>query len=95
MTVIPASIVPSLMKSLPLNRLKGFGGKLGEELKEEFQVETAGDLVEVGEQRLAARFPDRGGASQVQSVAWMLAMARGEVCEPVKPLVASQIISVT
>lgn len=91
MTVVPSSIVPSLMKSLPLNRLKGFGGKLGDDLKEHFNIETAGDLIEVGEQRLAAKYPDR---SQVQNVAWMMAMARGEVYEPVKPVVAAQIISV-
>mmetsp|Transcript_36029 Transcript_36029/g.67180 ORF Transcript_36029/g.67180 Transcript_36029/m.67180 type:complete len:868 (+) Transcript_36029:40-2643(+) len=90
MTVIPSSIVPSLMKSLPLNRIKGFGGKLGEELKVVFNIETAGDLIEVGEQRLALKYPDR---SQVQNVAWMMAMARGEVSEPIKPVVASQIVS--
>lgn len=92
MTVIPSSIVPSLMKSLPLNRLKGFGGKLGEELKEVFNIETAGDLIEVGEQRLANKYPDH---TQMQNVAWMMAMARGEVCEPIKPVVASQIVSVS
>ena len=91
MTVIPSSVVKTLMKSMPLNRLRGFGGKLGEELREHFQIETAGDLLAVGEQRLLTKYPD---TSHTQNVSWMLAMARGEVYEPVKPVVASQIISV-
>lgn len=69
-TVLPSSAVPLLMTSLPLSRLKGFGGKLGTALGEKFNTTTVSDLLALNEGALCAEFGDA-------NTAWMLNAAHG------------------
>ena len=39
-TILPSNMVQGIMKSLPLSRIRGFGGKLGKNLEEKFQATT-------------------------------------------------------
>jgi hypothetical protein len=77
-TIVPLAFVPSIMTTLPLSKLKGFGGKLGQQLKTEFGVTLAGELSQIEETALNARFD----SSQCK---WMLLAAKGELDEPLTP----------
>lgn len=84
-TVLPFSAVPSLMASLPLNRLKGFGGKLGKTLTEKMNAKIVSDLLSINESVLMNEFGD-------QTTKWMVNVARGIDLEPVADrLLAKQI----
>jgi len=85
-TIVPHCGVSPLMQTVPLSRLKGFGGKLGQTLQEEFGVSAAADLLEIGMDRLLAHF------DRAQCV-WMLSAARGDLDEPLTPRTFPNIIS--
>jgi DNA polymerase eta len=77
-TIVPLAFVPSIMTTLPLSRLKGFGGKLGHQLKTEFGVLLAGELSQLSESALSAKF-------EPNQCKWMLLAAKGEFDEPLTP----------
>ena len=85
-TIVPGRCVASLMATLPLSRLRGFGGKLGQALARDFNIKVAGDIITVGEAALSAKY-DRS------QCAWMLQAARGEVDDSVTPRTLPNIIS--
>ena len=79
-TLVPATAVESLMVQLPISRVAGFGGKLGESLSSfggESGVKTFGDLLKVPRSELVAAF----GA---ESTDWMLAAAKGQSVDVVQ-----------
>lgn len=41
-TLLPAASAPHLLRDLPLTKLKGLGGQLGQHVQETLQVKTAG-----------------------------------------------------
>jgi DNA polymerase eta len=43
-TVLPAAYVPLLLQDLPLGKLRGLGGKFGQEVQEQLGSTTAGAL---------------------------------------------------
>lgn len=77
-TIVPLAFVPTIMDTLPLSRLKGFGGKLGQQLKTEFGVTLAGKLSQIGEITLREKFDSN-------QCKWMLLAAKGELDEPLTP----------
>lgn len=79
-TIVPLSIVPQLMSSLPYSRVQGFGGKLGNMLHEVFseRVNTLGDLLtNVRRTELVDTFGE-------ETTQWMLNTAQGIHEDPVK-----------
>jgi hypothetical protein len=85
-TIVPPSFVPALMTTLPLSRLKGFGGKLGHQLKGDFGITLAGQLSALGEAALSTRY-------ELTQCKWMIAAARGELDEPVTPRTVHEVVS--
>jgi nucleotidyltransferase/DNA polymerase involved in DNA repair len=43
-TIVPNKLVKSLLNDMPLNRVQGFGGILGENIKEKLNIRTLGQL---------------------------------------------------
>jgi DNA polymerase eta len=80
-TVVPQSIVESIMSELPFSRVQGFGGKLGQALSEYWSVDnlkTLGDIIEkVDKHELIAKFGE-------ETTQWILNTARGIDLEPVQ-----------
>jgi nucleotidyltransferase/DNA polymerase involved in DNA repair len=68
------------MASMPLSKIRHFGGKLGAELEERFGAKTAGDVTHnVPFQTLAAAFQPEDRAR------WIYAYLSGECHEAVVP----------
>lgn len=76
-TLVPISIVPSLMQTLPLTRVKMMGGKLGERIQNELGVVVVADLLQFTEKQLRERFGDA-------TAMWLHNIARGVEEEPVR-----------
>jgi DNA polymerase eta len=76
-TLVPLEGTATLLRDLPLSRLRGLGGKLGERVTAELGVTTAGGLSSLP----LARVESALGA---ESAAFVLALARGESDAPVK-----------
>merc|ERR1719460_3563545 len=57
-TMVPFAAIPGLMATLPISRLKGFGGKVGKTLNEKFGAETVSDLLKISESALEREFGD-------------------------------------
>jgi len=78
-TVVPPADVQRLMLDLPISRVQGFGGKLGDELADfnGRKIDTFRDLLAVGKAELSRTFPE-------DRVTWMLNRARGIDTEPVQ-----------
>jgi DNA polymerase eta len=53
------------------------GGKLGQRVKADFNIQYAGELAGISRQALCRKYGDKTGA-------WLHLVARGEACEPVK-----------
>lgn len=85
-TVCVPSVVPALMQALPVGRLKGFGGKMGEDLARELNVTHVADLLTVKAGMLAMRYGD-------VRAEWMLAAAAGNDTELVTDRTLSKVIS--
>ncbi|PRW58740.1 DNA polymerase eta isoform B [Chlorella sorokiniana] len=69
-TVLPASGVPDLLAPLPVSKLRGLGGKFGEQVCSELGITTVGELAAVPLPRLESAFGDKDAQ-------WLYAVARG------------------
>lgn len=76
-TLVPLSIVPYLMESLPIPRVKMLGGKLGDRVQKELGATVVGDILRFSERQLRDRFGDG-------TAAWLLQIAQGIDNEPVR-----------
>jgi nucleotidyltransferase/DNA polymerase involved in DNA repair len=78
-TLVPTIAVKNIMDFLPVNRVAGFGGKLGESLAEfgGRKVEKFSDLIEIGRIELAGTFGD-------ECANWMINAANGIDHTPVE-----------
>ena len=76
-TILPHDKVPALFSKLKIGKVRGFGGKLGVTLMEEFNCENMGDVADLGVARLRERFDDK-------TARWVHEMARGLDEDPVK-----------
>ena len=59
-TVVPYRSVDTLMATLPLKKIRNFGGKVGQAL-EELGCATAGDVQRLPQTSLTAKFGERAG----------------------------------
>jgi DNA polymerase eta len=75
-TVILWRGVAGLFAELPISKLKGLGGKLGEQLRTSFGATTCGEVLAVGEARL-------GVALSCGTGRWVLRLCSGHDDEPV------------
>ncbi|KAL4434375.1 hypothetical protein ABPG75_000816 [Micractinium tetrahymenae] len=69
-TVLPADSVPVLLGPLAIPKLRGLGGKFGEQVMSELGIETVGELAATPLPRLEAVFGEKDAQ-------WLAALARG------------------
>lgn len=75
-TVIPQDSVPGLFSTLPLTKIRHLGGKLGQSVMEQLEVENIGDLCRFTERDLQQLYGDKTGY-------WLYEVCRGIEREPV------------
>ena len=78
-TLVPTCVVRNMMACIPINRVAGFGGKLGESLADfgSKKIEKFSDLIEIGKNELSTQFGD-------ETTIWMLNAANGIDHTPVE-----------
>ncbi|CAM9153003.1 unnamed protein product [Choristocarpus tenellus] len=77
-TILPLAMVPLLFETLPLEKVRGWGGKLGHRLKAELGVSTAGEVSMISLSELQRKFGEQGGRQ-------LWERSQGIDREPVKP----------
>lgn len=76
-TVLPQSCVDELYRTLPVTKVRGLGGKLGEGLVEKLQITTMQELANLPTATLAA-------ATDPKTSAWLALLCQGQDGEEVK-----------
>ena len=69
-TVLPDAQIPALYEALPVTKVRGLGGKLGDAVVQGLEVETMAQLAAVPRSTLEAKF-------EAKTVAWFQLLARG------------------
>lgn len=69
-TMVPAGGVPALLAPLPLGKLKGLGGKFGQQVCSDLGLETVGQLTAVPLSKLEALYGEKDAQ-------WLFALCRG------------------
>uniref|UniRef100_A0A182JPC3 DNA polymerase eta n=1 Tax=Anopheles christyi TaxID=43041 RepID=A0A182JPC3_9DIPT len=69
-TILPINSISKLYETLPLKKVKGLGGKLGDQVCEVLKIKFMSELVQFPESILQQHFDQRMGS-------WMYLMARG------------------
>uniref|UniRef100_A0A182M3F2 DNA polymerase eta n=1 Tax=Anopheles culicifacies TaxID=139723 RepID=A0A182M3F2_9DIPT len=69
-TILPIDSISKLYETLPLKKVKGLGGKLGDQVCEVLKIKFMSELVQFPESVLQHHFEERMGS-------WMYLMARG------------------
>ncbi|XP_035899540.1 DNA polymerase eta [Anopheles stephensi] len=69
-TILPIDSIAKLYETLPLKKVKGLGGKLGDQVCEVLKIKFMSELVQFPESLLQQHFDERMGS-------WMYLMARG------------------
>ena len=80
-TIVPASVVGPMLGDMPLDRVQGFGGKLGHLLQEEFNMITLGQLRALGNSANRAKLVARLGEKETMEI---LQRAEGVDDDPVQ-----------
>ncbi|XP_021363303.1 DNA polymerase eta-like, partial [Mizuhopecten yessoensis] len=75
-TIIPQDSVINLFSTLPLTKIRHLGGKLGQSVMEQLQVENVGDLCRFTDRELQQYYGDKTGY-------WLYEVCRGIEREPV------------
>lgn len=78
-TILEESFTPSLLENLPIDRIRGLGGNLGEELSEVLGVTTIGGLAKTDRKSLLMAL----GRDEKKAL-WVQRAARGVDDDPVK-----------
>ncbi|CAO2824201.1 unnamed protein product [Amaranthus hypochondriacus] len=76
-TIVPSASVDKFLESWPIKKMKQLGGKLGDSLKSDLEVNTVGELRQFSEQKLQERYGFNTGT-------WLWNIARGVSGEEVK-----------
>ena len=78
-TLVPSCAVQNMMTCLPISRVAGFGGKLGDSLADfgGRKIEKFSDIIEIGKAELSATFGE-------ETTVWMLNAAAGIDHTPVE-----------
>lgn len=84
-TIMPLKGIPKLFSTLPVSKIKGFGGKLGVEICEKLKIKFMGDLFNIPEIELQKHLDEKNAS-------WLYWMARGIDLERVTPKFASKSI---
>ncbi|XP_068183757.1 DNA polymerase eta isoform X2 [Antennarius striatus] len=77
-TVLPLDSVTELFSSLPINKIRNLGGKLGVSITETLGVENMGDLTRFSQAQLGQHFGEKTGQ-------WLYDLCQGIEFEAVKP----------
>ncbi|KAG1671487.1 DNA polymerase eta [Nymphon striatum] len=81
-TIVPHSSIPHLYSSIPVKKVRGFGGKFGDDVMEKLGVTMMSDLETFSENFLKSKFGDKSGK-------WLYDISRGfeyeEVCARLLP----------
>ncbi|XP_067643242.1 DNA polymerase eta [Eurosta solidaginis] len=77
-TILPLAQIPALFDTLPLGKIRGLGGKFGEEICETLQIRYLGELLAYTEQELQRKFDEKNGT-------WLYNICRGIDLEAVTP----------
>uniref|UniRef100_A0A1A9WSK9 DNA polymerase eta n=1 Tax=Glossina brevipalpis TaxID=37001 RepID=A0A1A9WSK9_9MUSC len=77
-TILPLAKIPELFKTLPVGKIKGLGGKFGEEVCERLQISFIGQLINFTEAELQQTFDEKTGS-------WLYNICRGIDLEAVTP----------
>ncbi|KAK0168556.1 hypothetical protein PV327_002342 [Microctonus hyperodae] len=84
-TILPAKSVPALFSSLPINKLRNLGGKIGKAVTENLKCNVISDLLRFSLDDLLKYFDDKMGL-------WLYNIARGIDNEPVRSRLVSKSI---
>lgn len=84
-TIMPLKGISKLFSTLPVSKIKGFGGKLGVEICEKLKIKYMGDLLNFPEIELQTHLDEKNAS-------WLYWMARGIDLERVTPKFASKSI---
>ena len=76
-TVLPDAQIPALYETLAVTKVRGLGGKLGDNIVQSLEVETMAQLAAVPRSTLEAKF-------EAKTAAWLQLLARGRDGEIVK-----------
>ncbi|XP_015111234.1 DNA polymerase eta [Diachasma alloeum] len=77
-TILTSAEVPELFSSIPVNRVRNLGGKIGKTLMENLGCRVMSDLLGLSLEQLARTFDER-------TAKWLFGVARGVDQEPVTP----------
>ncbi|XP_054732862.1 DNA polymerase eta [Anastrepha obliqua] len=77
-TILPLTQIPVLFETLPLGKIRGLGGKFGEEICANLQIRFLGELLPYSEQDLQRKFDEKSGT-------WLYNICRGIDLEAVTP----------
>lgn len=77
-TILPLKCISKMYETLSLKKVKGLGGKLGDQVCELLKIQTMSELAKFPEKVLQNHFDDRMGS-------WMYLMAKGIDLEAVTP----------
>ncbi|XP_037937247.1 DNA polymerase eta [Teleopsis dalmanni] len=77
-TILPLSEIPRLFETLPLGKIKGLGGKFGEDVCERLQIRFLGELLQFSESEIQKKFDEKNGS-------WLYYICRGIDLEAVIP----------
>lgn len=61
LTIVPHSSVAGLFETVSINKLRGLGGKLGEQICEAFSIQSMAQLANVSCSKLMAMFGEKTG----------------------------------
>lgn len=84
-TVLPLRSIPKMYSTLPVTKVKGLGGKLGEKICETFKIKTMGQLAVVPRDTLVKKFEEKNGN-------WLFWLSKGIDLESVMPRFTSKSI---
>ncbi|KAJ6639097.1 DNA polymerase eta, partial [Pseudolycoriella hygida] len=84
-TVLPIKNVSQLFSNLPIQKIKGLGGKFGEDVCEKLKIKLMSELSRFSQTDLQKHFDDKSGL-------WLYQIARGIDLEAVTPRFASKSI---
>ncbi|XP_030382531.1 DNA polymerase eta [Scaptodrosophila lebanonensis] len=77
-TILPLSEIPALFDTLPVGKIKGLGGKFGEDVCERLSIKFLGQLLKYSEAELQRKLDEKNGS-------WLYNISRGIDLEAVTP----------
>uniref|UniRef100_A0A336MX77 DNA polymerase eta n=1 Tax=Culicoides sonorensis TaxID=179676 RepID=A0A336MX77_CULSO len=77
-TILPVRSIPELYATLPITKVKGLGGKFGEEVCEAFKIKLMSQLSEIPKAELLKKFDEKNGM-------WLHLISKGVDLEHVTP----------